>query len=86
MEFKLYKNDGTEVNFTTEEGMLKTLKAFPDKYCMEKFDTVKKEIEKACYTGNASIDEKITEKEIEDLIVEKVEDEVFESNEVLEEE
>lgn len=30
--FKLYKKDGSEVSFTTEEGMEKTLKAFPNKY------------------------------------------------------
>jgi len=31
--FKLYKiSDGAEVNFTTEEGMMKTLEAFPKKY------------------------------------------------------
>ena len=34
--FILYKKDGSEVNFTTEEGMLKTLEAFPDKYSFEK--------------------------------------------------
>jgi len=30
--FKLYKKDGSEVLFETEEGMEKTLKAFPNKY------------------------------------------------------
>lgn len=30
--FKLYNKDGSEVLFETEEGMEKTLKAFPNKY------------------------------------------------------
>lgn len=62
--YKLYKKDGTEVQFSTEEGMLKTLKAFPDKYCSIK---------------NFS-NEEITEKEIEDLQIEKVEDEISEED------
>ena len=33
--YKLYKKDGTEVQFATEEGMLKTLEAFPDKYSQD---------------------------------------------------
>lgn len=70
--FKLYKKDGSEVLFETEEGMEKTLKAFPNKY-------IKKEIE----IQSEKIED---EKDIDDLQIEKVEDEVFEANEFLEEE
>ena len=34
--FKLYKKDGSEVTFSTEEGMNKTLEAFSNKYSKEK--------------------------------------------------
>ena len=58
--FKLYKKDGSEVSFTTEEGMEKTLKAFPNKY---KSDS---KIEKKSKKEEIKIVELITETVIEE--------------------
>lgn len=57
--YKLYKKDGTEVQFSTEEGMLKTLEAFPDKYS-KGAESVNKE----------SFVEEIKEPELEEEITE----------------
>lgn len=57
--YKLYKKDGTEVQFATEEGMLKTLEAFPDKYSQ---DEIKPE---EVISGNAAPDGDIEAKILE---------------------
>jgi len=65
--FKLYKKDGSEVSFTTEEGMEKTLKAFPDKYRADANREHKEEI----VVEEMKIDESIPEIIIEETIEEE---------------
>lgn len=60
--FKLYKKDGSEVSFTTEEGMEKTLKAFPNKYKSDskiEKKTKKEEIEELELIPETVIDEPV---------------------------
>jgi hypothetical protein len=63
--FKLYKiADGTEVNFSTEEGMLKTLDAFPKKYKLSE-DAAPDEIIDDAVIKEVDLDEEIKESDAE---------------------
>lgn len=74
--FKLYKKDGSEVIFSTEEGMIKTLNDFPDKYSLIKSEKEKSE------KMNTKKKSPKKEKSVNDLIVEDMTEEYQELAEV----